>query len=113
MDSSASFLILNGTFQHHAAWAIWATVGVIFSALYLLWAYQRTFFGDVTREKNRALPDADLRERSLLWVMAAMILFMGIGSTVFTSRTENSVRLVLEQMQPPPAAQPVNAKVDD
>ena len=105
------FLILNGTFQHHAAWAIWATVGVIFSALYLLWAYQRTFFGDVTREKNRTLPDADLRERSLLWVMAAMILFMGIGSTILTNRTENSVRLVLEQMQPPPVAQPVNAQI--
>jgi NADH-quinone oxidoreductase subunit M len=105
------FLILNGTFEHHANWAIWATVGVILSALYLLWAYQKTFFGEITVEKNRALPDADLRERSLLWVMAAMILFMGIGSTVFTSRTENSVRSVLEQMQPPPMAAPVNAKI--
>ena len=107
------FLVLNGTFEHHAAWAIWAAVGVIFSALYLLWAYQRTFFGEITVEKNRTLLDADLRERSLLWVMCAMILFMGIGSTVFTSRTENTVRQVLEQMQPPPATQPVNAKVDD
>jgi NADH-quinone oxidoreductase subunit M len=105
------FLILNGTFEHHATWAIWATVGVIFSALYLLWAYQKTFYGEITVEKNRTLPDADLRERSLLWVMAAMILFMGIGSTVFTSRTENSVRMVLEQMQPPPMAQPVNARI--
>lgn len=105
------FLVLNGTFEHHAAWAIWAAVGVILSALYLLWAYQRTFFGEITVEKNRALPDADLRERSLLWVMCAMILFMGIGSTVFTSRTENTVRQVLEQMQPPPAMQPVNAKI--
>ena len=107
------FLILNGTFEHHAAWAIWAAVGVIFSALYLLWAYQRTFFGEVSHEKNRALPDADLRERSLLWAMAAMILFMGIGSTMFTSRTENTVRQVLEQMQPASATQPVNAIVDD
>jgi hypothetical protein len=40
-------------------------------------------------------------------------LFMGIGSTVFTSRTENTVRMVLEQMQPPASVQPVNAKVDD
>jgi hypothetical protein len=79
----------------------------------LLGAYQRTFFGYVTNEKNRALPDADLRERSLLWAMAAMILFMGVASTVFTSKTENSVRQVLEQMQPPQAAQPVNARVDD
>ncbi len=105
------FLVLNGTFEHHAAWAIWAAVGVILSALYLLWAYQRTFFGEITVEKNRTLPDADLRERSLLWVMCAMILFMGIGSTVFTSRTENTVHQVLEQMQPPPAMQPVNAKI--
>ena len=105
------FLVLNGTFEHHAAWAIWAAVGVILSALYLLWAYQKTFFGEITVEKNRTLPDADLRERSLLWVMAAMILFMGIGSTVFTSRTENTVRMVLEQMQPPASTQPVNARI--
>ncbi len=47
------FLILAGTFERHAAWASWAALGVIFSAIYLLWAYQRVFFGDITQERNR------------------------------------------------------------
>ena len=65
------FLILAGTFQKHAAWASWAALGVIFSSVYLLWSYQRVFFGGVTQEKNSTLPDADLRERGILFLMAA------------------------------------------
>ena len=95
------FLILAGTFERHASWAIWATGGVIFSAVYLLWAYQRVFFGGITQERNRDVPDADTRERVILFVMAAVILWMGIGSPWFTRRTEASTRRVLGQMERP------------
>ncbi len=97
------FLILAGTFERHAAWAAYATVGIILSAVYLLWAYQRVFFGGVTQEKNRTLPDADGRERVMLFAMAAMILWMGIGSVAFTRRTEASARNVLDMMHRPQA----------
>jgi NADH-quinone oxidoreductase subunit M len=106
------FLILNGTFEHHTGWAVFAAIGVIFSALYLLWVYQRAFFGEVTIEKNRALPDANARERGMLWAMAAVILFMGVGSTLITQRTEPSVLQVLDQMHRPEKTQPVNARTD-
>ncbi len=98
------FLILAGTFQRHAAWASWAALGVIFSSVYLLWSYQRVFFGGVTQEKNKTLPDADMRERGILIVMAIIILWMGIGSPFFTRRTEASTQNVLQQMQRPPQA---------
>ena len=98
------FLILAGTFQRHAAWASWAALGVIFSAVYLLWSYQRVFFGVVTKEKNATLPDADLRERGILFVMAAIILWMGVGSPFFTRRIEASAQNVLQQMQRPHTA---------
>ena len=98
------FLILAGTFQRHAAWASWAALGVIFSAVYLLWSYQRVFFGVVTKDKNAALPDADLRERGILFLMAAVILWMGIGSPFFTRRIEASAQNVLQLMQRPQAA---------
>jgi NADH-quinone oxidoreductase subunit M len=97
------FLILTGTFQKHAAWASWAAVGVIFSAVYLLWSYQRVFFGSVTQEKNAALPDADWRERGILLLMAAVILWMGIGSTFITRRTEAATQTVLQLMHRPQA----------
>jgi NADH-quinone oxidoreductase subunit M len=93
------FLILIGTFVRHASWASWAAIGTILSAVYLLWSYQRVFFGPVTQDRNRSLPDASLRERGLLFVMAAMILWMGIGSTGFTRRIEPSVTYMLNSME--------------
>jgi NADH-quinone oxidoreductase subunit M len=100
------FLILVGTFERHAAWASIAATGVILSGIYLLWLYQRVFFGEITSEKNRTLPDADMRERLMLAVMAVLILWMGIGSVSFTWRTEASSHQVLELMHRP---QPYNA----
>ena len=93
------FLILAGTFQRHAAWASWAALGVIFSAVYLLWSYQRVFFGSLTQDKNRLLPDLDARERGILVLMAAVMLWMGIASPFFTRRTEASTQNVLQLMQ--------------
>jgi len=93
------FLILLGTFQLHADWASWAAIGVILSACYLLWAYQRVFFGEITHDKNRTLPDASSRERWILATMAVLILWMGLGSTFFTRRFAASSQNVLEQMQ--------------
>jgi NADH-quinone oxidoreductase subunit M len=97
------FLILAGTFQKHAAWASWAALGVIFSAVYLLWSYQRVFFGSITQDKNGKLPDLDARERGILLLMAAVILWMGIGSPFFTRRTEAYTQNVLQLMQRPQA----------
>jgi NADH-quinone oxidoreductase subunit M len=96
------FLILAGTFERHAAWAAWAATGIIFSSVYLLWAYQRVFFGEAN-ERNRSVPDADWRERAVLFAMAALILWMGIGSAGFTRRSEASTRNVLALMQRPQA----------
>jgi NADH-quinone oxidoreductase subunit M len=97
------FLILAGTFQKSAAWASWAALGVIFSAVYLLWSYQRVFFGSITQDKNGKLPDLDLRECGMLFVIAALILWMGISSPFFTRRTEAYTQNVLQLMQRPQA----------
>ena len=93
------FLILLGTYQVHASWASWAALGVILSACYLLWAYQRVWFGDITVEKNKTLPDASHREIGILVTMAVITLWMGVGSTFFTNRTAASSQAVLDQMQ--------------
>ena len=97
----SEFLILTGTYSRNARWASFATTGTILSAVYLLWAYQRVCLGEVTVERNRALPDANPRERVILFAVAALILFMGIGSVTFTRRMEASTQNVLEQMQRP------------
>jgi NADH-quinone oxidoreductase subunit M len=93
------FLILLGTYQVHWNWSAWAATGVILSACYLLWSYQRVFFGEVTVEKNRTLPDASPRENWILVAMAVITLWMGIGSPFFTRRFAASSQNVLDQMQ--------------
>lgn len=98
------FLILLGTYQVHWTWAAWAATGVILSACYLLWSYQRVFFGEITVEKNKSLPDVSARERWILASMAVITLWMGIGSTFITGRTANASQSVLDQMVRPPRA---------
>jgi NADH-quinone oxidoreductase subunit M len=95
------FLILLGTFAKHPWWAAMASTGVVLSAVYLLWSYQRVIYGAVTAEKNRSLPDATRRERVILFALAAVILWMGVASPIFTHRIEASSQQVLNQMQRP------------
>ncbi len=54
------FTILQGTFMENKAWAAWAVPGVVLAAAYLLWLYQRVFFGTVeqSEERKAARPDA-------------------------------------------------------
>jgi len=56
------FAILQGTFMENWRWAAWAAPGVILAAAYLLWLYQRVFFGTVTNAKNEKLHDLSARE---------------------------------------------------
>jgi len=94
------FLVLLGTYQQHWQWASWAALGVILSACYLLWSYQRVFFGEITREENRTLPDASAREKWILVTMAVVTLWMGIGATFITSRTAAAAQNVIDQVEP-------------
>lgn len=92
------FLILIGTFAAHHAWASWAASGAVLSAIYLLWAYQRVAFGEVTVEENRALPDASGREKLILSTVAVVIIFMGVASPLFTHRMAASAENLLRPL---------------
>ena len=102
------YLILLGTYTSRYAsdhwivpgwkFAAWAATGVILSACYLLWSYQRVFYGGVTLEKNKTLPDASERERFILATMCAVILWMGTGSAFITKRTAEATNTIRKQM---------------
>lgn len=91
------FLVLLGTYQVHWRWAAWAATGVILSACYLLWAYQRVFYGEVTQQKNRELLDVNNREKWVLVTMCILMLWLGIHSKFFLHRFERSCQVILQQ----------------
>jgi len=66
------FLILLGAFRVHWAWGAFAVTGIVLGAAYMLWLYQRTMLGEITKEENKGLPDLSLREIATL---APIILF--------------------------------------
>jgi len=89
------FLVLSGAFQARPIYGILAATGVIWSAGYLLWMYQRVFFGKVTREVNNTLPDLNLREKAALSPIAIAALVMAwprwFGSARLIRRCNNTL----------------------
>ena len=58
------------------------------------------FFGEITQEKNRTLPDISARERWILVTMAVVTLCMGIGSKFITARTAAAAQSVIDEVEP-------------
>jgi NADH-quinone oxidoreductase subunit M len=98
------FLILLGTFQVNRTLAVFATTGIIFAAVYLLWMYQRVFFGAITKEANRHLPDLSLREWAVLLPILLFIVWIGVYPAAFTGMTEASAQALITQVQSKAAA---------
>ena len=79
------FLILSGSMQasiaHRHFWTALATLGVIFSAAYMLTMIQRVFYCGPGRATDRIEGhDLDAREHLALWPMMVLFLVMGVAS---------------------------------
>ena len=72
------FPIMMATFMVSKAWAIWAVPGVVLAAAYLLWLYQRVFFGTITNPKNEKLLDLSPREIATFVPLVALAVIIGV-----------------------------------
>ncbi|MBI5359132.1 MAG: NADH-quinone oxidoreductase subunit M [Planctomycetes bacterium] len=85
------FLILLGAFEARNIYGILAASGVVLGAAYMLWLYQRIFFGKITNPKNEHLEDVNKREMAYLLPLLILIFVMGLMPNIFLSRTAKSV----------------------
>ena len=92
------FLILLGAFLWNTRLAAFAATGVILSAVYMLWMFQRVNYGDVTNAKNRSLPDLTSREWTMMVPTIAMCIVMGVLPGVFLRPMEPSVKRTIERV---------------
>jgi NADH-quinone oxidoreductase subunit M len=92
------FLVLLGTFFEYRWWVVPAAFGVVLSAVYLLWAYQRVFHGPVTRDENRALADLSGRELAMLVPVLALIVLIGVYPQPFLDRINPAAERVVNQL---------------
>jgi len=97
------FLILVGSFKSDylaSPWfAIFGTSGVIFAAVYLLWSYQRVFFGTVENPENQKLQDLSKREWAVLIPVVVFIVWIGFYPSTFLSKSAATSKHLIEQIE--------------
>src|SRR5215213_1720919 len=71
------FFIMLGAFQWDPRYVVGAGLGVILSAVYMLWMFQRVYYGRVTHEENATLPDLRPHEWSSVVPLCVVALMMG------------------------------------
>jgi NADH-quinone oxidoreductase subunit M len=69
-----------------------ATTGVILGAIYLLWMFQKVFFGKLDKAKNGALPDMTGREIATFVPLVLLIFLLGLFPRRILKRMEPSVQ---------------------
>jgi len=92
------FLILLGAFRWDPRLAAFAASGVILSATYMLWMFQRVNYGPVTNEKNAHLPDLQPREWAVIAPIIAIAVLMGVLPNLFLRPIEASVDRTLTRI---------------
>src|SRR5450432_1477337 len=105
------FTILQGTFMENWRWGAWAVPGVVLAAAYLLWLYQRVFFGTVTNPKNEKLHDLTPREVATFVPLIVMAFWIGLYPKPFFQILEQPVNHTIALARPDyPQPAVVNAK---
>ncbi|EDZ63039.1 NADH dehydrogenase, subunit M [Sulfurimonas gotlandica GD1] len=92
------FLSLLGFYQQSHILTLLAGLAIIVGAIYMLAAYKKMFFGEVTNEKNRNLPDVNKRELIALVPLVIITVWLGIYPKPLLGPINNSVESVVQLM---------------
>ncbi len=72
---------------------IFAALGVVVTAAYMLWTYQRIFLGPLN-EKYKDMPEINAREVFTLVPLMVIVVFLGIYPRPFLTMAGDSIRLL-------------------
>jgi NADH-quinone oxidoreductase subunit M len=93
------FLVLLGAFRANPLWAALAATGVVLSACYMLWMFQRVMFGPVTHPENEKLSDLSFRERFVFAPLLILVFWMGFTPQPFIDRMQPALDRTLALAQ--------------
>jgi NADH-quinone oxidoreductase subunit M len=94
------FLTLRGAFEAKVLWGALGTVGIILGAAYMLWLYQRVFFGPVSNPANEGLKDLDAREAWQFAPLILLIFWIGVYPKPLLSYINPQTEVVVAQVAP-------------
>ncbi|OUX46266.1 MAG: NADH-quinone oxidoreductase subunit M [Candidatus Pelagibacter sp. TMED275] len=92
----AEFLILMGAFKSNFTVAIFATIGVVLSAAYMLWLYKRVIFGKIKKDELLKILDLTTTEKIIFGSLAIPIILFGFYPDPLISTIENSLSSLID-----------------
>jgi NADH-quinone oxidoreductase subunit M len=101
------FTILIGAFARSTLWAVLGASGIVLGASYMLWMYQRMFFGEITVEANKTLKDVSKREQWTLIPLIIVCFWIGLYPKPFFRIMEPSIKRIVEVVDPSYLDRPV------
>ena len=96
----SEFLSLRGAFEANPWWSGWAALGIILNAGYMLWLYQRMFFGNIENPKNETLRDLKGREWAYMIPLVVMSLWIGVYPKPFLDFIQKPVAAIVKHVRP-------------
>ena len=99
------FLILIGAFKKSYVYAAFAVIGIVLGAAYMLWLFQRVFFGNLDNPENEKLTDCNTREVLYLLPLIILMFWIGLYPKPFLGRMEASVKKVVKMVNAAEAPQ--------
>jgi NADH-quinone oxidoreductase subunit M len=98
------FMILLGAANSTAfgtiSYAALAATGIVLGAAYLLWLYQRVFWGPLDNPANQNVPDVNKRELGLMLALIVMMVWIGVYPTPFLDVIEKPVDYIVRKVDP-------------
>ena len=96
----SEFLAMRGAFEAKPSWAAWAALGIILNAGYMLWLYQRMFFGTIDNPKNEKLTDLTGREWAYMLPLVIASLWIGVYPKPFLDYIQRPVSALVQHVRP-------------
>ncbi|MBX7218307.1 MAG: NADH-quinone oxidoreductase subunit M [Blastocatellia bacterium] len=94
------FVGLRGVLEAKVSWAFWGATGIILGAAYMLWLYQRVFFGTVTNPRNEGLSDLTAREWAYLLPLVVLMFWIGIYPKPVMKYIDGPTNTIVKQVSP-------------
>jgi NADH-quinone oxidoreductase subunit M len=92
------FLVILGAVKYNFWVAFAAATTLIFGAAYSLWMVKRVIFGEIANDHVRQLTDINPREFTILALLAAAVIYMGVNPKPFTDVMHASVAQVAKHV---------------
>jgi len=94
------FTILLGAANRNFWWGVAAAVGIVLGAAYMLWLYQRVFWGPLDNPANKDLQDMTTREVWTLIPLVACMFWIGLYPAPFFAILDRPVNYIVQKVQP-------------